>query len=1149
MEDARHPTHTHFELVTATVRTTEGVEGTGYTYTGGHGGHAIFQLLEKDIGPFITGRDATDLAALWDALQWHLHYVGRGGIASFAISAADIALWDAQLQLENQSLRQAAGGARDWTLTYAGGIDLQFPLPKLLTQIEGYLDRGFRAVKIKVGRDNEKEDIERVAAVRQLIGDEAVFMVDANMKWSEAQAIRMSQALAPYNIYWLEEPTIPDHYGAYRRIKEQGPLPIAMGENLHLVDEFNHALELGDIDFPQPDASNIGGITGWLHVARLCRQKKPPGLNPRHAGTPRPPASRPRRRPLPRMAQLPHPRLHPKPAPNPRRPCLAPSRKRHRRPLQLEKAAPLSRSRPNPTLLTTPTPSLKEQGDEIAGSAPEKRRFRGLGWVRIRGLWGGRAAGQGAAGLRACAGAGLWGKAGTGSRKPRIRTHPSPLNLLFYQAEPHNEETPDNTAKNPPCPTKFDQYHCEVACGRHQKSEYQIRPARIHSPESRPAHRHLNRRYCQRHPDQIPQPPPRHQGTAANRPGRPGEADPPLNGTVLMIKGNTPDKLLQYLRSFVLALVLSVPATAAEYVENRDYTGAKTTIRYAMWGGANEVEMGRTICQRFVEEHPEIRIEVAVYPWGQYWAKLQTQAASGLAPDVISVFSGQVGIWINHGALLPLNPLIEASGLDLNKYHKVALDNYTWDGQLFAFPMEIALATLIYSIDRLEQSGIPPEDWPKAETAMSWTDFKKLAKKLTLRHPDGSIAQYGMSSGAWDWNGILFRLYGGEMVDRLVNPTRATVLNNEPLAKGIVEIFQTMYGDRFHASREVTSTAGFAGDSLLLSPKFAMSYVGPWSLAALRQSGVRFGLAPPPHGPHPSQLISTNGVGIYSGSRHPQEAWALIRFMASQAVQPIYGKRLKGVPVLKSAADALIDNDFGIKTTEAYLADLGIARPVLSSGNTYIGAAVTKWVQQTERIFDNKYDRRLGQLPRTGGGASGCRLPAVQRRHGHLRRPHRAPTPAAFGPNANRRLCPRQKTRARPPGRHLAAPAHPNGSCRRLHRLCGLDPPQPRSGPRRRPPDQLGRLCLPVPLAARLLLFYRGPHHRLGATLVYRMEHDQSAPLDRRPALSGPLRRPLFCPRPAKDLHLRRPGHPDVAAGRPLHRRPAHRRYPRRRRL
>jgi hypothetical protein len=150
--------------------------------------------------------------------------------------------------------------------------------------------------------------------VRKLIGEEAVFMVDANMKWSEKQAIRMSEAFTPYNIYWLEEPTIPDHYAAYRRIKEQGALPIAMGENLHLVDEFAHSLHIADINFPQPDASNI---------------------DTRHAGVTRSPISGNRRRALSRVAQSPHPGLYAQPASHSRGPRLAPRRTRHRCPLRL----------------------------------------------------------------------------------------------------------------------------------------------------------------------------------------------------------------------------------------------------------------------------------------------------------------------------------------------------------------------------------------------------------------------------------------------------------------------------------------------------------------------------------------------------------------------------------------------------------------------------------------------------------------------------------------------------------------------------------------------------------------------------------------------------------------------------------------------
>ena len=87
LSDAKHGDHTHFELITATVRLDDGSEGTGYTYTGGRGGHAVRAMIAHDLAPFLTGRAAEPVEALHEAMQWHIHYVGRGGIASFAISA------------------------------------------------------------------------------------------------------------------------------------------------------------------------------------------------------------------------------------------------------------------------------------------------------------------------------------------------------------------------------------------------------------------------------------------------------------------------------------------------------------------------------------------------------------------------------------------------------------------------------------------------------------------------------------------------------------------------------------------------------------------------------------------------------------------------------------------------------------------------------------------------------------------------------------------------------------------------------------------------------------------------------------------------------------------------------------------------------
>jgi L-alanine-DL-glutamate epimerase-like enolase superfamily enzyme len=261
----------HFAVVTVQLRTEDGAEGLGYTYTVGKtGGSAVLALVRNDLAPVLNGADPRRIEQLWEKMWWHLHYVGRGGIASFAISAVDIALWDLKAKLADEPLWRFLGGNTNRAKVYAGGIDLELPMEGLAKQTEENLSRGFRAIKMKVGRDRLAEDVERVAEMRNLLGPDIPLMVDANMRWTVEQAIRASRAFAQYDVYWLEEPTIPDDIEGHRRIAGEAPLPIATGENLHTLYEFQKMIAGGGVAFPEPDMSNIGGVTGWLRVAHLA---------------------------------------------------------------------------------------------------------------------------------------------------------------------------------------------------------------------------------------------------------------------------------------------------------------------------------------------------------------------------------------------------------------------------------------------------------------------------------------------------------------------------------------------------------------------------------------------------------------------------------------------------------------------------------------------------------------------------------------------------------------------------------------------------------------------------------------------------------------------------------------------------------------
>jgi len=265
-----HGTMRDFELITARVRDADGAEGVGYTFTVGRNGGAIANVLEREIAEIVLGQDADMIEAIWHRLWWDLHYGGRGGPTVLALSAFDMALWDLKARKLACPLWKLLGGFSDKVPCYAGGVDLGLTLAELLEQTDQNLARGFRAIKMKVGRKKLSEDVERVMAMRQHLGEDFPLMADANMKWSVDEAIRAARAFAPADLTWLEEPISPDDVAGHARVVREGGLPIAAGENLRTVWDFRHLIASGGVTYPEPDVTNCGGITAFMKIAHLA---------------------------------------------------------------------------------------------------------------------------------------------------------------------------------------------------------------------------------------------------------------------------------------------------------------------------------------------------------------------------------------------------------------------------------------------------------------------------------------------------------------------------------------------------------------------------------------------------------------------------------------------------------------------------------------------------------------------------------------------------------------------------------------------------------------------------------------------------------------------------------------------------------------
>jgi L-alanine-DL-glutamate epimerase-like enolase superfamily enzyme len=247
--------------------------GLGYTYADS----ATATLIRDLLSEVVRGHDAMAPAASWNAMVSRIRNLGRPGIASMAISAVDIALWDLKARLLNVPLLSLFGAVRNSVPIYGSGGFTSYTDRQLQRQLTGWVEQGITRVKMKVGR-NARADVERVRDARMQIGAETELFVDANGAYSRKQALEQAERFAEMNVTWFEEPVSSDDLVGLRLLRDRAPagMDIAAGEYGYEAGYFCRMLCAKAVDVLQADATRCGGITGFLQVAALCEANHVP---------------------------------------------------------------------------------------------------------------------------------------------------------------------------------------------------------------------------------------------------------------------------------------------------------------------------------------------------------------------------------------------------------------------------------------------------------------------------------------------------------------------------------------------------------------------------------------------------------------------------------------------------------------------------------------------------------------------------------------------------------------------------------------------------------------------------------------------------------------------------------------------------------
>ncbi len=251
--------------------TDEGITGEGLVFSINNRRLSVILEMIRQLEDLVVGMDPRIGGALNAGAWKELNFLGYEGVSIVGLAAVDNALWDLRGKAAGLNVAHLIGACRTAVPTYAsGGLWLGGSIDELQAQARSFVDRGFRAMKTRVGPTDPERMVARVAAVREAIGPDIGLMVDANQQMSVKQAIRIGRMMEPLNLTWFEEPVICHDHEGEATIRAALDTPLASGETVYTHRGVLRSLQAGACDVMMPDLQRMGGPTEFLKAGHLC---------------------------------------------------------------------------------------------------------------------------------------------------------------------------------------------------------------------------------------------------------------------------------------------------------------------------------------------------------------------------------------------------------------------------------------------------------------------------------------------------------------------------------------------------------------------------------------------------------------------------------------------------------------------------------------------------------------------------------------------------------------------------------------------------------------------------------------------------------------------------------------------------------------